>query len=353
MNALIRKEFVRHESGQLILSNQKETWALIEDRVAKLKSVHGDKEKTDTYIENLFEEFQAIIDYDKETAILPEPFGEFESEDEKAKWIENRLIAQDLDIHIGAILYNYHEWLAEVGLPDIILGRFVVDYPALYERVLYDYIGVLKGVNPDYGFQLVILGDNSMREEVVEDMQRELFYKSRKAYTATIILPSLIEHFLIGFTQQGVVKSKTKELFRLIDQGVIKLTVDDMKFMKQFLRESRYMEGSRDTSMKRCFDILKNHSLINEEEGYSPIIRGRSSKGNLTLGTFIRNEYVKQNMKPVYHKTMDMLFSVEKLNLRNAIMHGASSTFDPYAMCVTAIMLQLFWQIMGRSVMET
>lgn len=121
----IKKEFYLHETGQIILANQEDALVLVADRVEKLKSCYGNKMETSVCVENLFAEFVEIYEYDKKTAILPEPFGYFENEEEKQAWIERHLLAQDLDIHIGQILYNYHEWLAENGLPDVILEQVV------------------------------------------------------------------------------------------------------------------------------------------------------------------------------------------------------------------------------------
>lgn len=353
MEKFIRKEFYLHENGQIILANQEEALVLVADRVEKLKSCYGNKIETSVCVENLFAEFVEIYEYDKKTAILPEPFGYFENEEEKQDWIERNLLAQDLDIHIGAILYNYHEWLAENGLPDVILGRFIVDYPALYERALYDYLSVLKDITPQYGFQLCYYGTGGAeRSQVEKSIQCEPLYFSKKAYTASFILPSLIEHFLVGFTQQDLVEFKVKELFQQLDRGKVCLSVAEMNFMKPFIRKPQYMNGNRSDSMKKCYEILEKNSLINEKEGYGALIRGYTNKGKMTLGAFLKNAYVKKHMKPAYYSIMDMLFSTDKLDIRNSIMHGASLTFDPYAMCYTAVMLQLFWQIMYRNVMK-
>ena len=352
MEKFIKKIFGLHGSGQIVLQNQDETLALVSDRVERLKSIYGDKEKTSAYIEELFGEFVEIYEYDKKNAVLPEPFGIFENDDEKQAWIENKLLAQDLDIHIGAILYNYHDWLVDVGFPDIILGRFVVDYPALYERVLYDYIGTLKNIPPQYGFEIHNSNENLERRAVVNGMQRTPCYSSPKAYTATYILPSLIEHFLVGFAQQDLVDVKVKELFRRIDKGILSVSQEEKNFMLPFLTKSKYMSGDKVTSMKRCYEILKKYSLVDDKDGSSALIKGYSNKGNMTLGSFLNNGYVKKHMKSAYYSIMDIMFSTERLDIRNAIMHGASLTYDPFAMCVTAIMLQLFWQIMEKSVIE-
>lgn len=353
MEKFIKKEFCLHKNGQIILKNRNDILALIENRVKSLTSLYGNKVETSAYVENLFAEFVEIYEYDKKTAMLPEPFGYFENEIKKSAWVEKNLLAQDLDLHLGSILYNYHEWLAEHGLPDIILGRFVVDYPVLYERALYDYISVLKGITPQYGFQICHSGTNDdERIQMKKSIQREPFYTSQKAYTASFILPILIEHFLISFTQQDIVEYKVRELFQQVDRGKVCLSMEEMNFMKPFIRKSQYMNGNRFDSMKKCYEIFARYSLINEKEGYAALIRGCTSKGRVTLGAFLKNGYVKKYMKPAYYSVMEMLFSTDKLDIRNSIMHGIDLTFDPFAMCNTAVMLQLFWQIMDRNVIE-
>ena len=54
----------------------------------------------------------------------------------------------------GDLLKSKKDELVNNGFPDIILGRLVTDYPNLYERLVCDYISVLKSAPPRYPFRL-------------------------------------------------------------------------------------------------------------------------------------------------------------------------------------------------------
>lgn len=92
-------------------------------------------------------------------------------------WIENHLLAIEFDYHLGCILYNYHEWLVDSGnIPDVMLGRMVTDYPSVYERVLYEYVSVLKKMPPRYPFSIAYKTNSDegseARRKIIESLQR-------------------------------------------------------------------------------------------------------------------------------------------------------------------------------------
>ena len=133
-----------------ILVNTDENSRFLESRINALKSYPAGTDDFYKTLEDIFTEFVDIYEFDKNTAVLPEPFGSFRSEEHKKEWMENHLLAIEFDYHLGCILYNYHEWLVDEGhLPDIVLGRMVTDYPNVYQRVLYDYISMLKNMSPN------------------------------------------------------------------------------------------------------------------------------------------------------------------------------------------------------------
>lgn len=164
-----KKIFTIGPMQNCILYNDKENLEFLATRITRLKSCIFGSPAFYAILENIFTEFVEVYEFDKSTAVLPEPIGTFRSEKHKQEWIENHLLALEFDLHIGCILYNYHEWLADNGkLPDIVLGRMITDYPSVYQRALYDYISVLKGKPAQYPFMLKF---NSLTEEEVSERE--------------------------------------------------------------------------------------------------------------------------------------------------------------------------------------
>lgn len=337
-----------------ILSNTEENRQFLSKRIEKLKANPYGTPAFYQELEKIFTEFVDVYEFDKQTAVLPEPIGSFNSPDDKKEWMENHLLAIDFDYHLGCILYNYHEWLVDNGhLPDILLSRMITDYPSVYTRALYDYVSVLKNWPAQYPFDLKFHsleeGAEKTREEAMASLQREQLYGSIKPYFASFTLPSLIERFMISFMQQDLVDKLMIDVHSKEQKGDLALSEDDKRFVNMFLNKPEYMDGSREEAMKRCRDIFDAAGLISDKD-MEQIVLGIQGKSPITLGQFLKNPYAIAHIKKPYYDVLEILFSTKKVNLRNSIMHGASITFDPYAMCFASVMLQLFWAVIDRAV---
>ena len=106
-----KKVFAIGPMHNSILKNADEHIKLIFTRIDKLKSQKNGSPGFYQELENIFTEFVAVYEYDKTTAVLPEPIGTFKSSDDKKIWIERHLLAIEFEYHLGGILYNYHEWM--------------------------------------------------------------------------------------------------------------------------------------------------------------------------------------------------------------------------------------------------
>ena len=347
------KEFVLGPGGNLILENQDIHSAFVGKRIEKLKDANSNIPIFYKELEAIFTEFVDVYAFDVQTATHPEPFGSFRDANEKQEWIERHLLALDFEYHLGVILYNFHDWLADVGFPDVILGRLVMDYPNLYEKAVYDYVSVLKGLKPQYPFQLHFRGRfegaEEERDKIKSAMQREMVYGTNKPYLAAYALPSLIEHFLIGFMQQDLLDTKIREVFVKNQNGGYVIDASDMSFLKALLNKQQIMDGSKDDAMERAYKIIENAG-VTIETGAKEIILGKSGKSPIMLGGFLKNPYAQAHIKKPYYDVFDMLFNRKKVNLRNSIMHGADVLTDPFAICFSAVMLQLFWAVIDREV---
>lgn len=192
-----KKIFAVGPMHNIILTNAEENMKFLSLRIEKLEIQQYGSAAFYQELEAVFTEFVAVYEFDKQTAVLPEPIGSFKSDDKK-EWEENHLLAIDFDYHLGCILYNYHEWMVDNGqMPDIVLGRMITDYPSVYQRVIYDYISVLKGMPPKYPFVIGFKPHDEAAmldcDRVTKSLQREQLFGSNKAYFASFALPSLIE----------------------------------------------------------------------------------------------------------------------------------------------------------------
>lgn len=351
-----KKIFAVDSMQNSILTNAEENSRFLSNRIDKLKSQQYGSESFYIILEDIFTEFVDVYEFDKKTAVLPEPIGTFKSPDEKTEWMENHLLAIEFDVHLGRILYNYHEWLVDNGhFPDIVLSRMVTDYPSVYQRILYDYISVLKGMPAQYPFKLKFNPyteeAESERESIIGSLQRKQLYGANKPYFASFALPSLIERFMINFMQQDLVDKLMADIHTKHQNGEITLSNDDEQFVNMFLNKPKYMDGNREDAMKRCRDLFDSAGLI-PDKCTEQIVLGVQGRNPITLGQFLRNSYAIRHIRKPYYNVLDILFSTKKVNLRNSIMHGASITFDPYAMCFSAVMLQIFWAVIDRRIFQ-
>lgn len=349
-----KKQFSVGPMQNIILVNAEENGKFLHTRIEKLKANPYGSPAFYQELETIFTEFVDVYEFDIQTAVLPEPIGTFKSSDDKKEWMENHLLAIEFDYHLGCILYNYHEWLVDNGhLPDILLGRMVTDYPSVYSRALYDYVSVLKNWPAKYPFDLTFSppeeGAVKTRKEAIASLQRSQLYGNIKPYFASFTLPSLIERFMISLMQQDLVDQLMVDVHAKEHNGEIALAEDDKQFVNMFLNKPKLMDGSREDAMKRCRDIFEAAGLISDKD-MEQIVLGIQGKSPITLGQFLKNPYAMARIKKPYYDILDILFSTNKVNLRNSVMHGTSITFDPYAMCFVAVMLQLFWAVIDRAV---
>ena len=347
-----KKEFVIGSNRNSVLKNKEVHKAFLSERTERLKVAHN-KPEFYTELESIFTEFVDVYNYDLQTAVVPEPTGTFKNTAEKQMWIEKHLLAIEFKFHLGKILCGYHDWLVDNGLPDIILGRLITDYPNLYERVMYEYISVLKAAPPKYPFKMVFTekkeGASEEREKLKGSIQYELLYVSYKPYLSAYALPSLIEHFMIGFLQQDLVDKLILDVLKRSRDGVAVIDATDMEFLKNLMDKNSKKNGSKEDAMERCHQIVVN-SGISVDRDTAEVLLGKQGNSPLMLGAFLKNSYAQAHIKKPYYDVLEMLFSTKKVNLRNSIMHGASILFDPFDICFSSVLLQIFWGVIDRSI---
>ena len=355
MSEYAKKEFALNHTGQVYLKNLSDFSQGIEERVTILQECALNRVKLTKAIEQLFLEFLDVYQFDCDTAILPEPFGYFESDEVKTAFLRRRLLAEDFTLHLGTVFCNYHERLIHAGqVPDIILSKFIVDYPKLYEKALYDYFCSLLNLEPQYPFQLFLRTDSwEDRDRIIGRMQNPSPPNTPKAFVANYIFPALIEGYLKEFFQQLLIDEKAFALAAKHQQGSVILIKEEMDVMKQFWHKARRMSGTKEDMVRTCYLVFERYGLIEDPKSMKPLITGMAQLEKhkpLMLNGLLTNQYVGQHLLPGHLNIMRLLFSGDKLNIRNNVMHGVNITYDPFAICYSSVMLQIFWSIIGRDI---
>lgn len=339
-----------------VLDNESEILAFASKRLERLKSQRFGTPEFYATLENIFKEFNDIYEYDKVTAVMPEPIGAFKTLEEKQLWKHKFLQILEFDLHLGSILYHYHEWLLDnEELPDIILSRTVVDYPTIYYKALYDYFSVIKYKPPHYDFEIKIkIKDENAkeaREKLIAMLQRGQLYGNEKPYFASFALPTLIERSLMDFMQRDLIKTLMKDLYNKYNNGTISLSESDLNLVNAFLQDFRIIDGNRIDITRHCCDLFKSAGLIPDNDT-EEVVLGIFKNNRMSLGQFLKNKYVEKHIKKPYYDVLTILFSGGKVNLRNSIMHGANINFDPHAICFSAVEFQILWAIIDRNIFQ-
>lgn len=355
MAGYTKKEFVMNHAGQVVLKNLSAFLDDTKEKIAILRECASDTAELTKAIEQFFLNFLDVYQFDCDSAILPEPFGYFESVDAKTAFLRHRLLAEDFNIHLGTVFYNYHDELIKTGqVPDIILSKFVVDYPKLYEKALYDYFCSLLNLEPNYPFQLFVRADSREdRDKIIGSMQSPSPPNTPKTFVANYIFPSLIEVYLKEAFQFTLIDDMALVLKSRFNQGNVVLTKEEMGVIKQFWLKKRLMSGTKEDMVKTCYLIFDKYGLIDDPKSMKPLITGMAHLEKhkpLMLNGLLSNRYVEQHLLPGHLEIMRLLFSGDKLNIRNNVMHGVNVTYDPFAICYSAVMLQIFWSIIGRNI---
>lgn len=164
-------------------------------------------------------------------------------------------------------------------------------------------------------------------------------------------LNALIERFL-------TIQVQSKFVHKYIDkiiEGKFKLNSHEQEIINYFEpRENKVIFASEFDCMKELYDIFVKYKAIEKNPKHEMLLAGKNiyGKGNYvrTLGSIIRTEYVKEITCPEQYRLIRTLFDTDKMNLRNRIMHGTDSLFNYFSINISAILMQLLWDIMDESI---
>lgn len=327
-----------------VLQNDVPAKAYVEEKINKLLSAESSTETEKKQVKRqILREFREIYEYDCQNAEYPEPFGEFSSDREKESFILRKKLIADFNLYLGNIFCNFHYnlYLQKKPIPILTSPRLVVDYDELYLRAAREYFGILMDV--EYPLQLRPVGEPAKE-------------KSMHACGTTFILPALIDHFLIMYLQNRLLFSGLSKIGSGGKVDVSELSQEEVWLYQAFtfgkLNGSAVFGGTQHQTMNKVYQMFVSHALIDDTKDKRAILTGMDRNKPITIGTILHSDYAEKEIVPEYFELLKDLFDVKRMNIRNCIMHGNSTTFDYLSINIAAVMLQLLWDIASGDIFE-
>lgn len=342
----------------------------IDKKVQILEKTHLKPEQKNEK-NKILSDFFEMYEFDKKSNEIPIPFGYFSSKKEMDEFQKRDLLSKELILCVGNIYSNYHERIIKnsMKIHCIDIPMLSIDYNRLYMRAVNEYVG--SYMNIDY--PNILNFKNSNKNST--DQQYDYEYVLREYRGAIVPLPTIVTeksnipicqnssfgtvYFLNALIERFLtIQVQSKFVHKYIDkiiEGKFKLNSHEQEIINYFEpRENKIIFASEFDCMKELYDIFVKYKTMERNPKHEMLLAGRNiyGKGNYvrTLGSIIRTEYVKEITCPEQYKLIRTLFDTDKMNLRNRIMHGTDSLFNYFSINISAILMQLLWDIMDESI---
>lgn len=344
---LYKKQFEMNSRGGIFLRNPQPVAAYVDENIALLLKTKDDHIAQREVKCKIFSDFKEIYEYDVDNATFPEPFGTFASEEAKQEFIKLKLLYEDFQLYLGDIFVSYHHELTKSNhIPLIDASTLVIDYNELLDTALAEYIRVLRGI--PHPVQLRMKDIREPEFSTVEYRGETLKIPTGRvkrqvhACAATFILPSFIEHFLLVYLE-GTVKMQwlLGMKGKALDQNESKLY---QKCLVMTKTGHGVMTEDKNTVMERIWKMGVKYGAFPEDQSMKEMLCGRNKSFN-TLGAILKSKYARSRIRPEYLQILDYMFDKKRLNLRNSIAHGLSTTYDYLSLAFVGVMIQMIWDI--------
>ena len=351
------KHYDRNQMGSAILLNPEPLERYNQSRYELL--IH-EQENRESKLQ-ILSEFCEICDYDIEHAIYPEPFGYFDSEDEKKELRRISILNQNFVNYLGAIYAGVHK---DTGVK--LLSGFPslgIDFNEVQKAALTDYFAELHGVqkhvrifNPEENTEAasavtaMAVAYTGAEFDIPSAESDKRIKRPPHAVSATYILPALLEQTLSTELENSII-------YTWLD-GMDSVIIQD-EYEKSLFEAHKRMRhtghglvtGDRRKMMIRIWDIGEKYGVLIDSGDIKQVMYGKNKSGeDLTLGDIISKNYTSTRIRPQYLEVLKLLFGRKNLNLRNKIAHGDRSSFDYLHIGYVAIMYQLLIDIAAGDV---
>lgn len=342
-----KKEFFAEKGMYTKLSNPEQAIDYINEKLVKLLEAPT-FEKEAKIKSEIFKDFKEIYEYDIINAKFPDPPGHFDNKEKKEDFIAKKILIQDMGIYLSDLFRNYHQihYLNTKIIPRIIIPETMIGYNEIYYKAICDYYSLILGM--DYPYEItengLIYRKNIEKSEFCS-LEKNI-ENGEHAVTATFLLPSLIEHFLLDKLQKRMLYKGITEINTLVKENKIILEEIDDKIIKKFeslkngIHEVTFL-GSEEYIMGRVYSLFVKNKVLDKSKDNEMILVGKKR----TLGAVLYSKYAKSQIKEEYMYILDSLFSTKKMNLRNSIMHGNNTTYNYLEVGIVSIMFEILWSI--------
>lgn len=367
---LYKKQWRVLQQRGIDIKNSEPLRAYIDKKVQILENTHLKPEQKNEK-NNILSDFFEMYEFDSKNDEIPRPFGYFSSIREMKEFQKRNLLLNELILCVGNIYSNYHEKIIKnkMKIHCIDVPMISIDYNKLYMRAVNEYFGsymnidypkILKfnnsnenSINQQYDYELVLREYRGaivpLLTRVTEESNIPICQNS--SFGTVYFLNALIERFLTIQVQSKLVH----ECIDKIIESKVKLDSHEQEFINDFEpKGNKIIFASEFDCMKGLYDIFVKYNVMEKNPKYEMLLAGKNIYGKgiyvRTLGSIIRTEYVKNIICPEQYRLIRTLFDTDKMNLRNNIMHGTNSLFNYFSINISAILMQLLWDIMDESI---
>lgn len=299
----------------------------------------------------ILNDFFDVYEYDCKNSIMPI------AEEYNVKHNNSmKILYNDITLILSNIFIDMHREIALRKLPFPVyhLPNNVIDYNLQYYEALNTYFLNLLGVKNSQVIDMDSLIYCRMNEE---KSKLKKMNNPPCIFTTYCMLP-LIEYILIEKLNTLMIRDCLNKIIIKLNNQELNIPDETFIFLNKFNFDPNIVEEYSYTNMEleKLYEIFVGLNIIEDNESNIEIItkaKWNSSgkrRSGVTLGDIIKNKYLIENTEEIYYKFIYTLFGVDKINLRNVILHGKGASFDYFSIGYTAILVQIFWDIMNNTI---
>lgn len=308
----------------LVLNNTSERDAFLKDKIQ-----HFSKYKNYSNKEDQLKFLQEIIDmnnHDMATAKFDfqgfDNMVGFNLEQEK----EIMIYFYNLVIMLGAVFFNVFDRKGN-RLISLVEGQ-VLPYKTT------DMFG--EGYN-----QLVFVKQNDIQN----------------AFGATLIFITLFEKDIKTYIKLVYIDELLNELENQIAQGNVSLSEDDedlyfylrFQYEKDTENKAQKTYENRYTTTELAYKLFESNGIITDDKKF---FKGIFEVQRMTLNNLITEQKFKNKIDARFIEIIDILFSPQKLNLRNNLAHANNGFQNYFNINVTALLYGLYMMLSSEMILK-
>jgi len=165
------------------------------------------------------------------------------------------------------------------------------------------------------------ISTHDMLQSAIGELEN-LYDGDKPAYGATLILTTLLEENLRTSIKVLLIKDTLTEMKKRIDKGIINLNDFENKLFlylhnQYFLRRATDIKfDGIEASTRLSYKLFRKYKLINSSDEIKNIFMNR-----IVFNQLISSKIFSEKIDERYINVLEILFKVNKLNIRNNLAH--------------------------------